>query len=98
MRNIRRRIEVLEKATCAKRNLDLRIGERAMNSLRPSGAEDLLRSYGADRAGRPLTESEAEAKKRLAEAVAWECRWAGIPPVTILDLTPYLRYAFRVAS
>jgi hypothetical protein len=63
MRNICRRIEALNNATSVNRNLELQIGDRAMNSLWPSGAEDLLRAYGADRAGRPLTESEAEAKR-----------------------------------
>jgi hypothetical protein len=58
----------------------------------------LLRAYGAERAGRPLTESEAEVKKKLAEAVAPECRWVGIPTITVPDLTPYLREAFFKAS
>jgi hypothetical protein len=79
MRNTCRRIEALEKATSVKRDLELQIGERAMGSLWPNDAEELLRAYGAERAGRPLTESEAEAKKKLAEAVARECGWAGIP-------------------
>jgi hypothetical protein len=69
-----------------------------MGSLWPNDAEDLLRAYGAERAGRPLTESEAEVKKRLAEAVARECRWVGIPTITVVDLTPYLREAFFKAS
>jgi len=35
---------------------------------------------------------------KFAEAVARECRWAGIPPITRLDLTPDLQEAFFTAS
>jgi hypothetical protein len=59
MRNICRRIEALENATSVKRNLEVQIGEKVMDSFWPNDAEDLLRAYGAQRAGRPLTESEA---------------------------------------
>jgi hypothetical protein len=94
MQNLCRRIEALEKVGCAKRDVHQQIAEKAMSWLWPDDAEQLIRAYGADRVGRPLTERESQAKKKYAEAVERECRWARLRSTPGLDLTRYIGHAF----
>src|SRR2546427_13139991 len=77
MRNLRRRIETLEKSRRAKCDLRQGIAEKAMSWLWPDDAEQLIRAHGAGRVGRPLTEREAAARRKCIEALERECRWAG---------------------
>ena len=77
MRNLRRRVEALEKSRRAKRHSHKRMAEETMGGLWPDDAEQLLRAYGADRVGRPLTEREAQARRSYAEAFERECQRAG---------------------
>jgi hypothetical protein len=77
MRNLRRRVEALEKSRRAKRHSHTRMAEEAMVCLWPDDAEQLLGAYGADRVGRPLTEPEAKARSSFAETFERECQRAG---------------------
>jgi hypothetical protein len=77
MRNLRRRIETLEKSWRTKRHARQGIAEKAMSWLWPDDAEQLISAHGAGRVGRPLTEREVTARRKCTEALERECRWAG---------------------
>src|SRR5258708_10705044 len=77
MRNLRRRIEMLEKSRCMKRDVHKGLAQKAMSWLWPVDAEHLIKAYGAGRMGRPLTEREVAARRTFTEALERECRWAG---------------------
>src|SRR6266542_671584 len=77
MRNLRRRIETLEKSRRTKRHAHQGIAQKVMSWLWLDDAEQLIRAYGAGRVGRPLTEREAATRRRCTEALERECRWVG---------------------
>src|SRR5216684_3678063 len=55
MRNLRRRIEALERSNSANLGRYQAIAERAMGCLQPDDVESLLAAYGVECAGRTLT-------------------------------------------
>jgi hypothetical protein len=85
MRNLRRRIETLERSKLAKLADYQTIADRTMTWLWPNDVEALIAAYGAERAGRRLTERETAAKRTYSEALQRECRWAGLPPIMEAD-------------
>jgi hypothetical protein len=86
MRNLRRRIEALERSTSAKLDHHQVMAARAMGCLQPDDVEALIAAYGAERIGRPLTEREEAAKRTYAEALSRGCRSAGLRPIAGTDL------------
>ena len=86
MRNLRRRIEALERANSANLGRYQAIAERAMGCLQPDDVESLLAAYGAERVGRPLTEREEVAKRSYTEALGRGCQSAGLRPIAGTDL------------
>jgi hypothetical protein len=83
MRNLRRRIEALERSNLGRQQA---IAERAMGFLQPDDVESLLAAYGAERVGRPLTECEEAAKLTYTEALDRGCRSAGLRAIAGADL------------
>ena len=77
MRNLRRRIEVLERARSAARDDRQAIATRALNGLWQPQMEGLIGAFGAQREGRELSADESAAKQAYAEALTRECRLAG---------------------
>jgi hypothetical protein len=94
MRNLRRRIETLEKSRSGQRDALRTVAEKALSGLWPNDLECLIAAYGADRVGRPLTECEAAAKRAYTEALERERRWAGLSSTTGSVLILDLRHAF----
>jgi hypothetical protein len=86
MRNLRRRIEALERSNSANLGRQQAIAERAMGCLLPDDVESLLAAYGAERVGRPLTEREEAARRSYTEALGRGCRSAGLRPSAGADL------------
>ena len=86
MRNLRRRIEALERSNSANLGRYQAIAERAMGCLQPDDVESLLAAYGAEWSGRPLTEREAAARQSYTEALERGCRSAGLRPIAGADL------------
>jgi hypothetical protein len=86
MRNLRRRIEALERSNSANLGCYQAIAERAMGCLQPDDVELLLTAYGAEWAGRPLTEHEEAAWRTYTEALERGCRSAGLRPIAGADL------------
>jgi len=86
MRNLRRRIEALERSNSANLGRQQAIAERAMGCLQPDDVESLLAAYGAERVGRPLTEREEAARRTYTEALKRGCRQAGLRPSAGADL------------
>jgi hypothetical protein len=81
MHNLRRRIEVLERArpaACQDRRV---IATRALDRLWPSEVESLIGACGAEREARQLRTEESAAKQAYMEALTRECRWAGYPSI-----------------
>jgi len=69
MRNLRRRIEALERSRSVKVSVDQTIAECVLQSLRLSDVESLIAAYAAERAGRELTEGEAAAKRTYRKGI-----------------------------
>jgi len=86
MRNLRRRIEALERSNSANLGRYQAIAERAMGCLQTDDVESLLAAYGAEWAGRPLTEREEAARQSYTEAWERGCRSAGLRPIAGSDL------------
>ena len=86
MRNLRRRIEALERSNSANLGRYQAIAERAMGCLQPDDVESLLAAYGAEWVGRPLTEREEAARQSYTEALERGCRSAGLRPTAGSDL------------
>ena len=87
MRNLRRRIEALERSNSANLGRQQAIAERAMECLQqPDDVESLLAAYGAKRVGRPLTKREEAARRTYTEALNRGCRSAGLRPSAGADL------------
>ena len=93
LHNVRRRIEALERSSSGQRDALQGIGERAVGSLWPNQVELLIAAYGSDRVSRPLTESEASARRAYTEALERECRWAGLAATAASGLTLDLHQA-----
>jgi hypothetical protein len=87
MRNLRRRIEALEKSSAGRRDVRPAIVVEAMEWLQADDVESLMAAYGADRVGRPLTEREAAARQDYATALERECRGAGLHSTTGFEPT-----------
>jgi hypothetical protein len=96
MRNLRRRIEAIEKWRSARQNGPQAAAVQAVERLRPDVLEPLISAYGADRIGRPLTEREAEARRAFAETLKRECPWAGMQWVQACGDTAYIHRAIFV--
>jgi hypothetical protein len=77
VRNLRRRVEALEKAWTAELNNRQAIAEKALNGLQPATLELFISAFGAEREGRVLSGDESAAKQAYAKAVSNECHWAG---------------------
>ncbi len=92
MRNLRRRIEALERSRWVKVGNDQTIARCVVQSLRPNHVESLIAAYAAERAGRELTEGEAAAKRTYREALERECRWARVPPILEADFRSVIAY------
>ena len=86
MRNLRRRIEALERSNSANLGRQQAIAERAMGCLQPDDVESLLAAYGAKRVGRPLTKREEAARRTYTEALKRGCQSAGLRPSAGADL------------
>lgn len=86
MRNVRRRIEALERSNSANRGRQQAMAERAMKCLRHEDVESLVAAYGAERVGRPPTEREEAARRTYTEALGRECRSAGLRPIAGAEL------------
>jgi hypothetical protein len=86
MRNLRRRIEALERSNSANLGRYQAIAERAMGCLQPDDVVSLLAAYGAEWVGRPLTDREKAARQSYTEAVERGCRSAGLRPIAGSDL------------
>jgi hypothetical protein len=93
VRNLRRRIEALEKSRLGRRDDVRSIARKAMVWLWPDDIELLIAAFGADQSGRPLTECEAAARQGYSEALEQEYRWAGLPSTTGSGLTVDLHQA-----
>lgn len=96
MRNLRRRIAELEKASSASRPRLPAILDATFMRLGFGNVEPLISAYGADRVGRPLTEREALAKEAFAEAVARECQSAGLQSTPGFEPTAYIPKAISI--
>ena len=77
MRNLRRRIEVLERARSAARDDRQAVANRALRRLRQPELEGVIGAFGAEREGRDLSADESAAKQSYTEALTRECRLAG---------------------
>ena len=86
MRNLRRRIETLERSNSASLGRYQAIAERAMGCLQPDDVVSLLAAYGAEWVGRPLTDREKAARQSYTEALERGCRSAGLRPIAGSDL------------
>lgn len=73
MRNLRRRIEVLEKSSQTVQDQRKRIIEGVLSRLDPTVAESLLSAFGAERVGRNLSDTEEAAKHAYLQALLQEC-------------------------
>jgi hypothetical protein len=93
MRNLRRRIEALEKSRSVSHHGLQAIADRAVKGLRPDVLEPLISACGGDRAGRRLTEREAAAKRAYTEALERECQSAGFQSIRGFGRTAYIRQA-----
>ena len=80
MRNLRRRIEALQKVVSARRQVSQAISTKALDRLWLQDLELLISAFGADREGRTLSESELAARQAYKEAVERECQWARVRP------------------
>jgi hypothetical protein len=103
MRNLRRRIEALEKArtaACSDRQL---IAKKALAWFWLPEREQLISAHGAEREGRELSEAESAAKLAYTQALIRECRSAGYPFSIegcegALDILEAIVGAFRVSD
>jgi hypothetical protein len=86
MRNLRRRIEALERSNSANLGRYQAIAERAMGCLQPDDVESLLAAYGAERVGRPLTDREEATRRKYTDALERGRRSAGLRPIAGSDL------------
>jgi hypothetical protein len=86
MRNLRRRIEALERSNSANVGSYQAIAVRAMGCLQPDDVVSLLAGYGAEWVGRPLTDREKAARQSYTEALERGCRSAGLRPIAGSDL------------
>ena len=93
MRNLRRRIEALERSRLVKVRVDQTIAQRVVASLWLNDVESLIAAYAAERAGRQLSEGEAAAKRTYREALERACRWAGVPPILEVDFRSVITHA-----
>jgi hypothetical protein len=93
MRNLRRRIEGLEKSNAGKQHCLQAIAEAALEWLQPDLLEPFISAYGADRVGRRLTEREAVARRAFTGALERECQSAGLQSIQGCMRTAYIRRA-----
>ncbi|HEV3332030.1 MAG TPA: hypothetical protein VG096_13655 [Bryobacteraceae bacterium] len=77
MRKLRRRIEILEKNSQTVQDQRKGITERVLRRLGPIDAESLLSAFGAEQAGRNLSETEETAKQAYLKAFLEECPASG---------------------
>jgi hypothetical protein len=93
VRNLHRRIAALEKASSALYHGLQAIAEAALGFLGSEDLELLISAYGADRAGRRLTEREAVARRAFTRVLARECQSAGLQAIRGFERTAYIRQA-----
>ncbi len=104
LRNIQRRITVLEKAAVADLKRRRQIVESALRQLEDRHMEPLVIAVRAEREGRALSADESAAKQAYREVLTQECRSNGYSSVAgfedALDLKLVVMYAMadRIAS
>lgn len=102
MRNLRRRIEALEKARSTVRHDRQLIAKKALSWLWLPELERLISAHGAEREGRELSGEESAAKQAYTQALTRECRWAGYPSIAgfegALDIREAIGRVVRVSD
>src|SRR5262249_3523474 len=92
MRNLRRRIEALERSRLVKVSVDQTIARHVVESLWLNDVESLIAAYAAERVGRELSEGEVAAKRTYREALEREWRWERVPPIPEADCRSVITY------
>ena len=90
MRNLEKRIVLLEKLASAKQHRFEEVIKTALGHLTPGDLELLLSAAGAEAHGKPLSEPETVARRTYEGSFKAECRKAHIPQPTKFDHTAYL--------
>jgi hypothetical protein len=96
MGNIRRRLEALEKVSSARRDAGQAIANNALVALGSEEVELLISAWGAERAGRELTERESAARQAYTQALRREDQWTRLVPATRSEHCSYIRHAILI--